>query len=162
MQTARSYGLIGTSTVTVPELRILNAKSDDAREDLRIGSPFAALREYVDALDLATLGALEFGHVPYLVLLVKAMDAWRRGIAGGGGDVAAAAVRSYAAPASLRPARTPCRLLCRRYVDIRSVACPKRVRKRKRSRLCCEPWARPLARYLRISATHSRQLNSPG
>ena len=107
MQTARSYGLIGTSTVTVPELRILNAKSDDAREDLRIGAPFAALREYVDALDLTTLGALEFGHVPYLVLLVKAMDAWRRSVAGGGGDEAAAAVRRCPEPASPRPSYTP-------------------------------------------------------
>ena len=79
VQTARTYGLIGTSTAVIPEHRILHAKSDDSREDLRIGTPFPSLRAFVDSIDLQLLDANgpEFGHVPFLVLLVKAMDAWR-------------------------------------------------------------------------------------
>ena len=78
LQTVRSYGLIGTSTLSIPEHLILHAKTDDAREDLRIGAPFPALRSYVDAVNLQSLDELEFGHIPLLVLLIKALDEWRR------------------------------------------------------------------------------------
>lgn len=91
LKIARAYGLVGTCAVVTPEHCILNVKSDDTREDLRIGAPFPALRAYVDALDLRALDSMEFGHVPFLALLVKAMDTWRASTKGC--DSAAVGVR---------------------------------------------------------------------
>ncbi|KAJ2156692.1 hypothetical protein GGF46_005021 [Coemansia sp. RSA 552] len=47
-----------------------------ARADLRVTTPFAALRAYADAIDLAALDSTDLAHVPLVVLLIKAWDKW--------------------------------------------------------------------------------------
>lgn len=39
--------------------------------------PFPALRDFAVSLDLAPLDSQEHGHVPYVVLLIKALEAWK-------------------------------------------------------------------------------------
>ena len=47
------------------------------RPDLRLVSPFPALRRYVDSVDISALDDFEYGHTPYVVFLIKAADEWR-------------------------------------------------------------------------------------
>ena len=74
---ARSYGLLGYYRAVVPEHTVVESKPDAQTEDLRIAHPFPALRAYVDGIDLAGLDDMTHGHVPYVALLAKAVDAWR-------------------------------------------------------------------------------------
>jgi amyloid beta precursor protein binding protein 1 len=57
--------------------------------DLRVKAPWPALRAAVDALDLRAADDMALRHVPYLVLLIKALDAFKA--AHGGAEPASAA-----------------------------------------------------------------------
>ena len=74
---ARTYGLIGYTRTVLAEHRIVESLLDTQVEDLRIAHPFSALRAYVDAIDLSSCDDMVHGHIPYVALLVKAMEAWQ-------------------------------------------------------------------------------------
>ena len=87
---ARANGLVGSVRASFPELRVLDLRSDDSLKvaaglDLRIGEPFPALQAAADAVDLSALDDFEFGHVPYPLLIIKALDTWRSRARGSGG-----------------------------------------------------------------------------
>ncbi|KAJ2775882.1 hypothetical protein IWQ57_000039 [Coemansia nantahalensis] len=48
----------------------------DGRPDLRVMAPFEALRAHADAVCLDALNTADLAHVPQVVLLIKAVDAW--------------------------------------------------------------------------------------
>ena len=89
----RTYGLIGYLRTITEEHTIVESKPDNSREDLRVARPFPALRAFADAIHLDTLNDMVHGHVPYVVLLIKALEVWRR-------EEAAAAAASAAAASS--------------------------------------------------------------
>eukprot|EP01105_Mastigella_eilhardi_P013980 TRINITY_DN3183_c1_g1_i1.p1 TRINITY_DN3183_c1_g1~~TRINITY_DN3183_c1_g1_i1.p1 ORF type:complete len:405 (+),score=120.32 TRINITY_DN3183_c1_g1_i1:608-1822(+) len=74
---ARSYGLVGYVKIIVPEHTVVNAHPENATPDLRIFCPWPALQNYVDSFDMAHLDSAQHSHVPYIVILVKALQAWR-------------------------------------------------------------------------------------
>jgi len=73
----RAYGLLGSVRLQLPEHTIVEARPDVEQPDLRLLEPFAELRDCADSFDLDALDSMEHSHVPYVVLLIKAMDAWR-------------------------------------------------------------------------------------
>jgi len=82
----RSYGLIGTVRTQVRYHPIIESKPDHSVPDLRIintqrkdeGSSclFPTLRKFADQIHLEKLDSQAHGHVPYVVLLVQALDQW--------------------------------------------------------------------------------------
>jgi amyloid beta precursor protein binding protein 1 len=84
-----SYGLIGCVRLQLPREGhpILQPKPTNAPPDLRLVTSFPAFGEYVDSLvggdALSKMDSQQHGHVPYPVLLAKAMQEYRKA---NGGD----------------------------------------------------------------------------
>lgn len=75
----RSYGLVGIVRVQVPYHPIVESRPDNSVPDLRLASAkmFPALQRLVDETELDALNSAEHRHIPYVVLLVKAIAQWR-------------------------------------------------------------------------------------
>ena len=48
--------------------------------DLRIHSPFPSLIEYANTFDYAAMDSEQHGHIPAVVILVKALEEWRAAV----------------------------------------------------------------------------------
>ncbi|DAZ94488.1 TPA: hypothetical protein N0F65_003422 [Lagenidium giganteum] len=72
-----SYGLLGYFRLQVPQHSIADAKNDPPIHELRLSRPFPALTEYAAGFDLEKLSSIEHAHVPFVVILLKAVDAWK-------------------------------------------------------------------------------------
>ncbi|XP_018496955.1 NEDD8-activating enzyme E1 regulatory subunit [Galendromus occidentalis] len=73
----KSFGQIGYIRLQTPEHTIIESHPDDGFDDLRLTDPFPGLRKHVDSIDLESLSRAEHAHVPYIVILLKALDRWR-------------------------------------------------------------------------------------
>lgn len=74
----RTYGLLGTVRVQIRRRPIVETKPENVVPDLRLSYPFPALRALVDRAVLNdAMDDTEHGRVPFVVLLVKALDSWR-------------------------------------------------------------------------------------
>ena len=75
---AHAYGLLGYLRLVLPEHAVTEAHPDHALPDLRLLKPPAALRELVATrfADLDSLDSAEYAHVPFVVLLLRAVDTW--------------------------------------------------------------------------------------
>ncbi|KAG0229865.1 NEDD8-activating enzyme E1 regulatory subunit [Actinomortierella wolfii] len=73
----RTVGLIGAARMVVPELTIVETHPDSVA-DLRIDSPFPELDAYWRTFDFDTQDNLEFGHIPYVAILLKYMEQWKK------------------------------------------------------------------------------------
>jgi amyloid beta precursor protein binding protein 1 len=73
----RSYGFIGYLRIATPEHTIIESKPDNPTDDLRIFSPFAELQAYADSVQLEGMDSAHHSHVPYVVILIKALNKWR-------------------------------------------------------------------------------------
>ncbi|XP_022646491.1 NEDD8-activating enzyme E1 regulatory subunit-like isoform X2 [Varroa destructor] len=73
----RAYGQIGYLRLQTPEHTIVEVRPDNDFDDLRISAPFAGLREYVDSVKLEQLDKAKHAHIPYIVILLKALDRWQ-------------------------------------------------------------------------------------
>ena len=82
---ARTYGLVGLVRTSLPGESgsgsgkmhtIVESHPDHNRIDLRITNPFDGLRAHADAIDLDALDTYAYNHVPYPILLLKALDAF--------------------------------------------------------------------------------------
>lgn len=72
-----SYGLLGHFRLQAAQHAIVDAKHDPPLHELRVSRPFPALRAFADRVDLPALSTIDHAHVPFVVLLLKAMDAWK-------------------------------------------------------------------------------------
>lgn len=72
-----SYGLLGYFRLQAAQHTILDAKNDPPLHELRVSRPFPALRQFADGFALDSLSTIEHAHVPFVVLLLKAMDQWK-------------------------------------------------------------------------------------
>jgi len=76
-------GMVGMVRLYVGEHRVLESKPEGERWDLRIQKPWPALLEYANSFDLDAMKAdlqqfsPDFTHVPFTVLLIKMVNAWR-------------------------------------------------------------------------------------
>ncbi|KAG0266614.1 NEDD8-activating enzyme E1 regulatory subunit [Actinomortierella ambigua] len=73
----RTVGLIGAARIVTPEHTIVETHPDSVA-DLRIDSPFPELDAYWRTFDFDTQDNLEFGHIPYVAILLKFMDQWKK------------------------------------------------------------------------------------
>lgn len=74
----RSYGLIGYMRIQIPEHCVLDSKEDALPPDLRVHRPFPDLLKYVNSFDMSAItDTTDAIHVPFVVMLAKAVDIFR-------------------------------------------------------------------------------------
>lgn len=74
----RVCGLIAEIRLQHPEVEIVESHVEKDLIDLRIFNPFPELEEYVHTYDLeAVTDSLEFAQIPFVVLLIKAVQRWK-------------------------------------------------------------------------------------
>lgn len=73
-----AYGLLGHFRLQVTQHAVLDAKPDPPRHELRLARPFPALVAFAAQFDLHKLATIDHAHVPFVVLLLQAMDTWKR------------------------------------------------------------------------------------
>ena len=74
---ARAYGLIGVVRLQYKNHEVIESKPDASKPDLRIHSPWPELVAYIDEFELDTMDTHTHSHVPYIVILHKALVKWR-------------------------------------------------------------------------------------
>jgi len=75
----KSYGLIGTCRIqTIPKGHVIvESKPSSSVPDLRISNPFPELVALCDAYDMDALDFKNHSHVPFVIILFKAVSSWR-------------------------------------------------------------------------------------
>ena len=74
----RQYGMIGYIRLYKQETCIIESKIASVKpRDIRVYNPWLELKAFADSFELATLDELLFIHVPYAVILIKALDKWK-------------------------------------------------------------------------------------
>jgi amyloid beta precursor protein binding protein 1 len=80
----KSYGFVGTVRIATRHHAIVESKPDSSPPDLRLASMMMSssyrmpeLEELVQSIDLAELDDAEHSHIPYIILLLKAMTKWQ-------------------------------------------------------------------------------------
>ncbi|KDE08124.1 hypothetical protein MVLG_01605 [Microbotryum lychnidis-dioicae p1A1 Lamole] len=79
----RSCGFYGSLTTQINELPIVETHPESLI-DLRVHHPFPELIEYANTFNYDRMDSAEFGHVPAVVILVKALQEWRESHEGKG------------------------------------------------------------------------------
>ena len=74
---ARVYGFYGLVRIVKQEHQVIESHSTETT-DFRFDTPFASLNELVASTDLTGLDGTDASHVPFVVLLFKAMEDWKR------------------------------------------------------------------------------------
>jgi amyloid beta precursor protein binding protein 1 len=88
----KSYGLIGSVRVQTPHHPIIESKPDNPKPDLRLASTlrnpasFPELQNLADETNLDEMDSKQHCHVPYVILLLKAMEKWRKEKLRGAGE----------------------------------------------------------------------------
>ena len=62
-----------------PIIIVIESHSDTA-PSLRISTPFPSLLQHAMSLDFDTMDPTDHGHVPYVVILVRALEDWKRSV----------------------------------------------------------------------------------
>ncbi|KAJ2093400.1 hypothetical protein IW140_000857 [Coemansia sp. RSA 1813] len=75
---ATSAGFMSRIRTSVAEHAAIESHVDE-KPDLRIMCPFASLRDHVDSIDLSALDQTDIAHVPYIVLIIKALQKFAAG-----------------------------------------------------------------------------------
>jgi len=73
---ARSYGLLGFVRIVTREMFVEQSRND-MDPDLRIDEPFETLRQFASQFNLQELSDVDHAHVPFIVLLLQALDVWK-------------------------------------------------------------------------------------
>ena len=75
----KSYGLIGTCRVQVLAQghHIVESKPSSSVPDLRIWKPFPELITHAETYQMGTLDDMQHGHVPFVIILIKAIQQWQ-------------------------------------------------------------------------------------
>lgn len=72
-----SLGFIGKIRVYVSEHCVCETKPDNETGDLRLNDPFPELRRYADSVDLECPDAAQHAHIPFVIILIRALDKYR-------------------------------------------------------------------------------------
>ncbi|KIY50216.1 hypothetical protein FISHEDRAFT_39656 [Fistulina hepatica ATCC 64428] len=72
----RSAGFIAEFYLQFREHAIIESHSDTA-PSLRVDKPFPALLEYATSLDFDAMDSTDHAHIPYVVILVRALADWK-------------------------------------------------------------------------------------
>lgn len=74
----RSVGFLGSFRIQIKEHAIIETHPDNEQTDLRLDIPFQTLAKYLDSIDIDTLDLKDHGHIPWIVILYKAIQKWRQ------------------------------------------------------------------------------------
>lgn len=73
-----SVGFLGSFRIQIKEHAVIETHPDNEQPDLRLDVPFQALEECLDSFELDTMDLKDHGHVPWIVILYKAVQKWRQ------------------------------------------------------------------------------------
>lgn len=76
----KSYGLIGSVRVQTPYHPIVESKPDNTKPDLRLAfaqKDFLELYQLATDTNLEEMDSMQHSHVPYVIILLQALDQWR-------------------------------------------------------------------------------------
>ncbi|CAG8447319.1 7759_t:CDS:10 [Cetraspora pellucida] len=73
----RTTGFVGYFRVTLPEHTVVETHPESI-VDLRLDIPFPALEQYVKTFDFDSMDNMDHGHIPYVVILLKYLDQWKK------------------------------------------------------------------------------------
>ncbi|ETW75674.1 hypothetical protein HETIRDRAFT_436723 [Heterobasidion irregulare TC 32-1] len=73
----RSAGFLAEFYIQYHEHDVIESHAETA-PSLRIDKPFPELLEYATSLDFDGMDPTDHGHIPYVVILVRALDAWKK------------------------------------------------------------------------------------
>ncbi len=74
----RTYGLLGYIRLQIGEHSIIESHPDNVFEDLRLDQPFPQLKEFMDSQDFQAMNKNEYLHTPYVVILYKYLEDWKK------------------------------------------------------------------------------------
>lgn len=74
----RTNGPFALIRLQIKEHTVIESKPDSVLEDLRLDSPFPALVEYMNSFDLESMDRKQVSHVPFVVILYKMLQFWRK------------------------------------------------------------------------------------
>ena len=77
--TIRSAGFLAEFHIQIHEHTIIDSHPETA-PSLRLDKPFPALLDYARSLNFETMDITDHGHIPYAVILVRALDHWRQSV----------------------------------------------------------------------------------
>ncbi|KAI9023556.1 NEDD8 activating enzyme E1 subunit 1 [Phycomyces nitens] len=72
----KSKGLVGIFRLQGPEHPVIETHPENP-VDLRLGSPFDQLKKYANSFDLDKLDQTDHAHVPFIVVILKAVEKWK-------------------------------------------------------------------------------------
>lgn len=72
----QTAGFFGYLRIAIAELTSIETHQDN-QPDVRLDCPFEELSDYVDSFDFNKMESIELSHVPYIVILIKALQEWR-------------------------------------------------------------------------------------
>lgn len=75
---SRSYGFLGFIRIALPDHQVVESHPDSYHEDLRLDCPFEGLSQFMSTIDLDELDNTEHSNVPYLVVLYKYLQQWKK------------------------------------------------------------------------------------
>ncbi|KAI8971404.1 ThiF family protein [Pilobolus umbonatus] len=73
----KSIGFIGVFSIQSPEHTVIEAHTENM-VDLRLSSPFHQLADYVSGLDFDQLDQTDHAHIPFVVVILKMVDKWKK------------------------------------------------------------------------------------
>nr|CAG8454704.1 3211_t:CDS:10 [Entrophospora candida] len=73
----QSVGFIGYFRIVLPEHTIVETHPENAF-DLRLDVPFPTLEGYVNNINFDTQDSKEHGHIPYVAILLKYLNEWKK------------------------------------------------------------------------------------
>ncbi|KAJ2601815.1 NEDD8-activating enzyme E1 regulatory subunit [Coemansia sp. RSA 1804] len=97
---AKSAGFMSYIRTSVPEHTVIESHVDE-KPDLRLMCPFSSLRDHVDSIDLGALDQTDVAHVPYIVLIIKALQTFAASKDGGNDNADSSSDRWTNYPARL-------------------------------------------------------------
>lgn len=77
LMTVNSAGFLAEFFIQFHEHTVIDSHTETA-PSLRIDKPFEGLYDYATSLDFESLDDMEHGHIPYVAILVRAMDNWKK------------------------------------------------------------------------------------
>ncbi len=78
LMVVRAHGFIGYIRLQLREHTIIESHPESKFMDLRLDSPFQDLLDYMNSQDLDSMTKQEHGHTPYLVILHKYLQRWKK------------------------------------------------------------------------------------
>lgn len=58
-------------------ISVIETHPENPLVDLRLDAPFPELANHVESIDFDALDSLEYAHIPPLVIILKAIEAWK-------------------------------------------------------------------------------------